>query len=85
VYLDDNPFNLPSDENAVPAAFTARLAASKDPGSSSTANKDVRYDSIVQVRQYYGRSQSAQDHHARHERQGREKVGSRRVAAFARP
>jgi biopolymer transport protein ExbD len=49
VYLDDNPFNLPSDENAFRAAFTARLAASKDPAVVINGDKDVRYDSIVQV------------------------------------
>jgi biopolymer transport protein ExbD len=48
-YLDDQPFNLPAEEEAFRAAFTTKLAAAKDPAVVINGDKNVRYDAIVQV------------------------------------
>jgi len=49
VYLDDAPYSLPADEKKFRDSFARRLSAANDPTIVINGDKNVKYDSIVNI------------------------------------
>lgn len=49
VFLDDKPYNLPADEDSFRKSFALKLAAANDPTVVINGDRNVRYDSIVNI------------------------------------